>query len=134
MEFQQPFEGTGDQRSATLLRENFRLRWNLDDCQNSGEQQTYRQYTKRVIVYTNADIDVMHFDFEKAFDCASYLRMLHKLNELGIVGSLHSWIQSCLTKRAFLVNIGEEHSKCIGVVSEFPQDCLLTRYFLAMQK
>ncbi len=73
---------------------------------------------------------MIYFDFEKAFNCVPYLRMLHKFNEFGIPGSLHSWIQSFLSKRTILVNIGEEHTKYIGVVSDFPQGSLLTRFSL----
>ncbi len=37
-----------------------------------------------------AGVDMIYSDFKKAFDCAPHLRMLHKLNELGICGRLHS--------------------------------------------
>ncbi len=74
---------------------------------------------------------MIYFDFEKDFNYVPYLRMF---NEFGIPGSLHSWIQSFLSKRTILVNIGEEHSKYMGVVSVFPQGSLLTRFFVAMQK
>ncbi len=39
------------------------------------------------------------FDFRKAFDCVPHLRLLQKLDQLGIVCRLHSWIQSFLNKR-----------------------------------
>ncbi len=51
--------------------------------------------------------------------------MLHKLNELGICGRLHSWIQSILTKRTLRVTVGEEYSKCIDVTSGVPQGSVL---------
>ncbi len=51
--------------------------------------------------------------------------MLHKLNELGICGRLHSWIQSFLTKRALRVKVREEYSKCIDVTSGVPQGSVL---------
>ncbi len=51
--------------------------------------------------------------------------MLHKLNELGICGRLHTWIQSLLTKRTLEVKVGEEYSKCINVTSGVPQGSVL---------
>ncbi len=70
-------------------------------------------------------MDVIYFDFKKAFDCVTHLRMLHKLNELGISGRLHSWIQSFLALRTLLVKVGEEYSKCIDVTSGVPQSSVL---------
>ncbi len=59
------------------------------------------------------------------FDCVPHLRMLHKINELGISGSLHSWIQSFLTKRRLRVTVGEGYSKCIDVTSGVSQGLVL---------
>ncbi len=68
---------------------------------------------------------MIYFDFKKAFDCVLHLRMLHKLNELGICGRLQSWIQSFLTKRTLRVKVGEDYSKCIDVTSGVPQGSVL---------
>ncbi len=51
--------------------------------------------------------------------------MQHKLNELGICGRLHSWIQRFLTNRTLRVKVGEEYSKCIDVTSGVPQGSVL---------
>ncbi len=75
---------------------------------------------------------MIYFDFEKAFNWVPYLRMLHKFNELGMPGSLHSSIQSFLTKRMPLVKVEDENSKPIGVMSWFPQGSVLTRFFLTL--
>ncbi len=48
-------------------------------------------------------VDVIYFDFRKAFDCVPHLRLLQKLDQMGIAGRLHSWIQSFLTKRTLRV-------------------------------
>ncbi len=68
---------------------------------------------------------MIYFDFKKAFDCVRHLRRLHKLNELGICGRLHSWMQKFLTKRTLRVKVGEEYSKCIDVTSGVPQGSVL---------
>ncbi len=74
----------------------------LTNLLNASEQWTSALDKK-------AGVDVIYFDFKKAFDCVSYLRMIHKLNKLGICGRLHSWIQSFLTKWALRVKAREGH-------------------------
>ncbi len=51
--------------------------------------------------------------------------MLHKLNELGICGRLHSWIQSFLAKWTLRVKVGEEYPKCTDMTSGVPQGSVL---------
>ncbi len=51
--------------------------------------------------------------------------MLHKLNDLGICGRLHSWTQSFFIKRTLRVKVGEACSKCIDVTSGVPQGSVL---------
>ncbi len=70
-------------------------------------------------------VHVIYFDFRKAFDCVPHLRLLQKLDQLGIAGRLHSWIQSFLTKRTLRVKVGEGYSKFIGVTSAVPQGSVL---------
>ncbi len=43
-------------------------------------------------------VDVILFDFNKAFNCVPHLNFLQTLDQLGIHGRLNSWIQSFLTK------------------------------------
>ncbi len=61
----------------------------------------------------------------KAFDCVPHLRLLQKLDQLGIAGRLHSWIQSFLTKRTLRVKVGEGYSKFIDIKSGVPQGSVL---------
>ncbi len=68
---------------------------------------------------------MIYFDCKNAFDCVPHLRMLHKLNELGVCGRLHSCIQSFLTKRTLRVKVGEQYFKCIDVKSGVPQGSVL---------
>ncbi len=64
---------------------------------------------------------MIYFDLRKAFDCVPHLRLLQKLDQLGIAGRLHSWIQSFITKRTPRVKLGEGYSKFIDVTSGVPQ-------------
>ncbi len=67
-------------------------------------------------------VDVINFDFRKAFGCVPNLRVLQKLDQLGKTGRLHSWIQSFLTKRTLRVKVAEGYSKFIDVTA-----CIATK-------
>ncbi len=69
-------------------------------------QRTTRTLDKK------AGVDVICFDFRKAFDCVPHLRLLRHLIQLEISGRLHHWIQSFLE---------EAYSKLIEVTSGVPQ-------------
>ncbi len=90
----------------------------LTNLFNASEQWT-RALDKK------AGVEVIYFDFKKAFDCVPHLRMLRKLNELGICDRLHNWIQSFLTKRMLRFKVGEEYSNCIDATSGVPQGSVL---------
>ncbi len=68
---------------------------------------------------------MIYFDFRKAFDCGPHLRLLQKLDQLGIAGRLHGWIQSFLTKRTLRVKVGDGYSKFIDVTSGVSQGSVL---------
>ncbi len=68
---------------------------------------------------------MIYFDFRKAFDWVPHLRLLQKLDQLGIAGRLHSWIQSFLTKMTLRIKIGDGYSEFIDVTSGVPQGSVL---------
>ncbi len=68
---------------------------------------------------------MIYFDFRKAFDWVPHLRLLQKLDQLGIAGRLHSWLQSFLTKRTLRIKIGDGYSEFIDVTSGVPQGSVL---------
>ncbi len=70
-------------------------------------------------------VDVIYFDFRKAFYYVPHLRLLQKLDQLGIAGRLHSWIQSFLTKWTIRVKVRDGYSKFIDVTSGVPQGSVL---------
>ncbi len=67
----------------------------------------------------------MHFDFRKAFVCVHHLRLLQKLNNLGISSRFRSWMWSFLTKTTLQGKVGTGNSKYIKVTSEVPQGSVL---------
>ena len=70
--------------------------------------------------------DVILLDFTKAFDKVPHCCLCHKLNQLGINGSLLSWIKCFLTDRYQQVTINGKVSSLSKVTSGVPQGTVLT--------
>ena len=52
-------------------------------------------------------IDMAILDFSKAFDTVPHKKLLHKLDQYGIRGTVHRWLMNFLTKRKMRVTLGE---------------------------
>lgn len=70
-------------------------------------------------------IDVVYFDFSKAFDKVPINYLLYKLNFYGISGNLRAWIAEFLTDRTFCVKVGNSFSDSQLVLSGVPQGTVL---------
>ena len=70
-------------------------------------------------------VDVAVLDFSKTFDTVPHLRLLRKLELLGIHGELLTWIRSFLSARTQRVMIEGCHSKAHSVDSGVPQGTVL---------
>ena len=70
-------------------------------------------------------VDVIYFDFAKAFDRVPKMRLLHKLEHFGIRGTLLAWIDAFLTDREFFVRVGDARSSVRTVLSGVPQGSVL---------
>ncbi|KAJ3659053.1 hypothetical protein Zmor_010762 [Zophobas morio] len=70
-------------------------------------------------------VDVIYFDFQKAFDKVPHRRLIHKLNEAGIGSHLLEWISAFLSDRQFYVRIGDSFSDTYAVKSGVPQGSVL---------
>ena len=70
-------------------------------------------------------VDMIYFDFRKAFDSVPHQRLLAKLKCYGISGSLLRWISSFLTARRQRVVLRNEHSGWLPVESGVPQGSVL---------
>ena len=70
-------------------------------------------------------VDLILFDFAKAFDRVDHKILLDKLYSIGIRGALLGWIESFLLGRQMRVLIGGEHSSSKPVLSGVPQGSVL---------
>ncbi len=77
------------------------------------------------ILDNQGQADVIIMDFSKAFDLVPHQRLLLKLKEAGITGSLHMWISNFLTKRSQQVVLEGISSSSINVTSGVPQGTVL---------
>ena len=71
------------------------------------------------------NVDVIYFDFSKAFDKVDFLVTLKKLNSLGIKGKIGRWMHNFLTGRKQYVNVQGWKSDLVSVKSGVPQGSVL---------
>ena len=70
-------------------------------------------------------IDLVFFDYAKAFDTVCHSILLQNLQCLGIVGDILQWIEVFLTNRSMQVKIAGHLSRCVYVSSGVPQGSVL---------
>ena len=71
------------------------------------------------------NVDVLYIDLSKAFDKVDHCVLLNKLQDMGITGSLLSWIRAFLEERFQSVRIGSCLSGKVPVRSGVPQGSVL---------
>ena len=96
----------------------------LADCQHGFVKRrstiTNMLLTERVIAEAlnkGACVDVLIFDFARAFDKVPHSRLLRELASRGINGTALLWLKSFLSGRSQLVKIGQELSPAVSVTS-----------------
>ena len=70
-------------------------------------------------------VDLVFFDFKKAFDTVPHNRLILKLKNLGIDGKLLDVIKDFLSNRSFRVSVEGEMSDIRYVLSGIPQGTVL---------
>jgi ribonuclease P/MRP protein subunit RPP40 len=70
-------------------------------------------------------VDVVYFDFQKAFDTISHLRLVIKLESYGFSGHLLPWIKAFLSNGMQTVEILDLISDKFEVINEMPQGSVL---------
>ena len=75
--------------------------------------------------HSGTPIDVIYFDFQKAFDIVPHSRLLLKLAAYGISGNLLNWVKSFLLQRKQHAVINGEFFLWLSVNSEVLQGSVL---------
>ena len=70
-------------------------------------------------------VDVLYFDFRKAFDTVPHYRLLVKLENMGITGETLEIVGDFLSDRAMRVGVGDSFSELIRIISGVPQGSVL---------
>ena len=71
------------------------------------------------------EIDIIFYDFKKAFDTLPHNKLLQKIEAYGIKGKLLAWIKDFLSNRTQEVVINTVHSNEVPVLSGVPQGSVL---------
>ena len=70
-------------------------------------------------------IDLIFFDFSKAFDCIPHDKLLAKLKLAGVPDWIYAWISSFLLHRNFTVKINDSFSSSFPAPSGVPQGSVI---------
>ena len=73
----------------------------------------------------NTQTDVIYLDFKKAFDSVAHNKLLVKLWNFGITGSLWNWFKTYLSSRIQYVHLNDAISNPLPVISGVPQGSVL---------
>ena len=66
-------------------------------------------------------VDIIYLDLSKAFDKVPHVRLMYKLSQCGIGGTVHSWIKEWLNNRRQCVILNGHKSSWKLVKSGVPQ-------------
>jgi len=70
-----------------------------------------------ISIQTRKPVTVAYIDFAKAFDTVSHPKLLHRLRQYGIDGSLLDWIGNFLSERTQVTGVGNQLSSMVRLYS-----------------
>ena len=103
----------------TKLNHGFRAGYSCDTQLIVTMHDLLKSYDK------GAQVDVVVLDFSKAFDTVPHDKLLYKLQQYGIQGTIHQWLTSFLKNRYMRVVVDGEFSERAKVESGVPQGTVL---------
>ena len=68
---------------------------------------------------------LVQLDLRATFDTVDHQILLDRLHMFGIRGNAHKWMQSYLSQRSQVVNIGDTRSRCVQLPCGVPQGSVL---------
>ncbi|CAM4708776.1 unnamed protein product [Lepidochelys olivacea] len=71
------------------------------------------------------EVDVVYFEFSKAFDTVSHDLLINKLGKCNLDGATISWVQNWLENHSQRMVIGDSQSCQKGIMSGVPQGSIL---------
>jgi len=77
-------------------------------------------------------IDIIYFDYRKAFDTVPHKRLLSKVQQAGIGGKVLNWIKAFLSDRKMRVVVNKHFSAWTPVISGVPQSIVLAPLLFLM--
>merc|ERR1712124_106590 len=77
------------------------------------------------ILGEGSPVDILYFDFSKAFDRVPHYRLISKLESIGIRGRVLSVIKDFLSNRTLKVCVNGKYSMTKEVLSGVPQGSVL---------
>ncbi|EYB89180.1 hypothetical protein Y032_0235g3198 [Ancylostoma ceylanicum] len=120
--------------SSDLLANPFALRFDGKDFLKISEgagRSTETLMLSALEDWTKAldqggNIDVIYFDFAKAFDRVPFNELISKLVNIGLHPRIVNWIKNFITGRSFQVRVNESFSHSHPVTSGVPQGGVLS--------
>ena len=82
------------------------------------------------ILDKGGSVDIIYFDFEKAFDKVHHVLLLSKLKSAGLHPKICRWLENYLSRRTFQVKVGNTFSPLHDVENGVPQgSCIAPTLF-----
>jgi hypothetical protein len=108
-----------DNNILTTLNHGFRSGYSCESQLIVTMEDLLQAYDK------NAQVNCAIIDFSKAFDTVPHKKLLHKLTEYGINGTIHAWLTQFLTARTMQVVLEGQTTNQVTVDSGVPKGTVL---------
>lgn len=77
------------------------------------------------------NVDVVYFDFMKAFDKVPLSKLIYQLEKIGVHPRIIKWIKNFISDRSFQVRVNDSYSESIPATSGAPKEVFSHQFFLS---